>query len=323
MILPRRRCLRLGVGAVALPALSHMGLAQTYPTRPVHLIVGFAAGGSVDIVARLMGQWLSEQTGRQIIIENRAGAGTNIATEAVVKARPDGYTLLLVTASNAVNKGLYDNLAFDFVRDIEPVAGIVSLPYVMEVNPSVPVKALSEFIDYAKANPGSLNMASSGNGSASHISGELFKMMAGVDMLHVPYRGSPLPDLLGGRVHVYFSPISSSIEYIRTGRLRALAVTSVARQQALPDIPTVAEFVPGYESRNWSGIGAPRGTPAAIIDRLNQEINAALVDPKMTVRLTELGGTVLAGTPADFGRLIADETEKWGKVIRTANIKPG
>ncbi len=319
--LRRRDFLHLAAGAATLPALCRIAIAQTYPARPVHLIVGFAGGGSVDIVARLVGQWLSERLGRQIVIENRPGAGTNIATEAVTKSPPDGYTLLLVTTSNSVNATLYDRLKFNFITDIVPIAGIVSVPYVLEVNPSVPVRTVAELVAYAKANPAKLTFASSGNGAASHVSGELFKMMTGVDMLHVPYRSSPLPDLLSGRVQVYFSPIASSIEYIRTGKLRVLAVTSPTRQDALPDLPTVAEFVPGYEAANWSGIGAPKGTPIEIIDVLNKEINAGLADPKLKARLDELGGTALVGGPADFGRIIAEETEKWGKVVRAANIK--
>lgn len=319
--LRRRDFLHLAAGAATLPALCRIAIAQTYPARPVHLIVGFAGGGSVDIVARLVRQWLSERLGRQIVIENRPGAGTNIATEAVTKSPPDGYTLLLVTTSNSVNATLYDRLKFNFITDIVPIAGIVSVPYVLEVNPSVPVRTVAELVAYAKANPAKLTFASSGNGAASHVSGELFKMMTGVDMLHVPYRSSPLPDLLSGRVQVYFSPIASSIEYIRTGKLRVLAVTSPTRQDALPDLPTVAEFVPGYEAANWSGIGAPKGTPIEIIDVLNKEINAGLADPKLKARLDELGGTALVGGPADFGRLIAEETEKWGKVVRAANIK--
>jgi tripartite-type tricarboxylate transporter receptor subunit TctC len=318
--LPRRTFLHLAAGAAALPAISSVARAQAYPSRPVHLIVGFAAGGSVDLVTRLIGQRLSERLRRQIVIENRSGAGTNIATEAVVKASPDGYTLLSVTASNAINAALYNNLNFNFIRDIAPVSGIVNIPYVMVVNPSVPVKTVSEFIAYAKANPGKLTFASSGSGASSHVAGELFKIMAGVDMLHIPYRSSALPDLLSGRVEIYFSPIPSSIEYIRTGKLRVLAVTSAKRQEALPDIPTVSEFMPGYEASNWTGIGAPKGTSAEIIDKLNIEINASLADPEVKARLDELGGTVIEGAPADFAKLIADETEKWGKVIRAAKI---
>ena len=287
-------------------------------------IVGFAAGGAPDILARLMGQWLSERLGQPFVIENRPGAGSNIATEAVVRAPPDGYTLLLVSPANAINATLYDKLNFNFIRDIAPVAGIIREPHVMVVNPSVPAKTVPEFIAYAKANPGKLNMASAGNGTAAHVAGELFKMMTGVDMVHVPYRGAApaLTDLLGGQVQVMFAAMPASIEYIRAGKLRALAVTTATRSEALPDIPTVGEFVPGYEASAWFGVGAPKNTPAEIIDKLNKEINAALADPKIKARLADLGGTVLPGSPADFGKLIADETEKWGKVIRAANIKP-
>ena len=287
-------------------------------------IVGFAPGGAADIVARLIGQWLSERLGQPFVIENRPGAGSNIATEAVVRAPADGYTLLLVTAANAINATLYDKLNFNFIRDIAPVASIIRVPLVMVVNPSVPAKTVPEFIAYAKANPGKINMASAGNGTAAHMAGELFKMMAGVDMVHVPYRGG------GARAHRsarrtgagHVRPHAASIEYIKAGKLRALAVTTATRSEALPDIPTVGEFVPGYEASAWFGVGAPKNTPAEIVDKLNKEINAALADPKIKARLADLGGTVLAGSPADFGKLIADETEKWGKVIRAANIKP-
>jgi tripartite-type tricarboxylate transporter receptor subunit TctC len=321
MKLPRRRFLRLAAGAAALPAVSRVLWAQTYPTRPVHLILGFAAGA--DIIARLIGQSLSERLGQSFIVENRPGAGSNTAAEAVVNAPPDGYTLLWVTVSNAFNASLYDKLNFNFIRDIAPVASIVRLPQVMEVNPSFPAKTVPEFIAYAKANPGKINMATSGIGSSSHIYGELFKMMARIGMLDVPYRGSvpALTDLIGGRVQVMFDILPSSVEYIRTGKLRALAVTTATRSEALPDIPAVGEFVPGYESSNWTGIGAPKSTPVEIIEKLNKEINAGLADPRMKARLADLGATALAGSPADFGKLIADETEKWGKVIRAANIK--
>jgi tripartite-type tricarboxylate transporter receptor subunit TctC len=309
---PPRQFLHLAAGAVALPALSRIAKAQAYPTRPVRLIVGFPAGGPSDIVARLIGQWLSERLGQPIVIENRPGAGTNIATEAVAKAAPDGYTLLLATSTNAFNATLYDNLNFNFVQDITPVASIVRVPLVMEVNPAVPARTVPEFIAYAKANPGKLNMASGGNGTSDHVCGELFKMMAGIDMVHVPYRGGApaLTDLLGGQVQVLFDPIPASIGYIRTGKLRALAVTTATRSDALPDIPTVAEFVPGYEASTWYGVGAPKKTPAEIINKLNKEINASLADPKLTARLADLGTTALAASPADFAKLIADETDK-------------
>ena len=320
----RRRFLRLAAGAVALPAVSRGAWAQTYPSRPVRIIVGLAAGGATDIVARLMGQWLSDRLGQQFVIENRPGANGNIATEAVVNASPDGHTLLAVSPAAATNGALYDKLNFDFLRDIAPVAGIIRVPNVMAVSLSLPVKTVPEFIAYAKANPDKINMASAGIGSSNHLSGELFKLMSGARMLHVPYRGAApaLTDLIGGQVQVIFSAVPSTVEYIKADKVRALAVTSTSRSEVLPDLPTIAEFVPGYEASNWWGIGAPKNTPAAIVDKLNQEINAALADPKMKARLVvELGGTVLAGPPADFGKLIADETDKWGKVIRAANIK--
>jgi tripartite-type tricarboxylate transporter receptor subunit TctC len=322
MKLHRRKFLHLAAGAAAVAVAPRIALALDYPTRPVRVIAGYAAGGGPDIVARLMSEWLSERFRQQFIVENRTGAGTNLATEAVVTALPDGYTLLEVTASNAFNATLYDNLSFDFIRDIAPVGSISRTPFVMEVNPSLPVKTVPEFIVYAKANPGKINMASNGIGSAGHVAGELFEMMTGVDMVHVSYRGSYLPDLLGGQTQVTFSPIPTSIEQIRAGKLRALAVTTAARVEALADIPTVGEFVPGYEASGWLGFGAPKNTPAEIIDQLNQEINAGLADPKMKARLTDLGSIAFAGSPADFGKLIADETEKWGKVIRAGNIKP-
>jgi tripartite-type tricarboxylate transporter receptor subunit TctC len=323
MKLPRRQFLHLAAGAAALPAVSRVARAQAYPTRPVRLIVGFAPGGGVDITARLIGQWLSERLGQQFLIENRPGAGTNIATEVVVRAPADGYTLLLAASPAAINATLYDKLNFNFIRDIAPVAGIMRVPNVMVVNPSVPAKTIPEFIAYAKANPGKINMASGGVGGPSHVSGELFNMMAGVNMIHVPYRGvaPALTDLLGGQVQVTFATMPSSIEYIRAGKVRALAVTTATRSEALPDIPTVTDFVPGYEASAWYGIGAPRNTPVEVIDKLNREINAGLADPRMKSRLADLGGTVLAGSPADFGKLIADETEKWGNVIRALNIK--
>jgi tripartite-type tricarboxylate transporter receptor subunit TctC len=323
MKLIRRQFLHLAAGAVALPALSRLASAQTYPSRPVHLIVGYAPGGGTDVAARLIGQWLSERLGQPFVIENRSGAGGNIGTETAVHAPPDGYTLLLVSLANATNATLYDKLNYNFIRDVAPVAGIVRVPNVMEVNPAVPVKTVPEFIAYTKANPGKINMASAGNGSPPHVAGELFKMMAGVNMQHVPYRGggAALADLLGGQVQVTFESTSSSIEYIRSGKLRALAVTTSTRSEALPDIPTLSDFVPGYEASSWYGIGAPKNTPPDIVDKLNKEINAGLADPKIKARFAELGGIALSGSPADFGKLIAEETEKWGKVIRAANIK--
>jgi tripartite-type tricarboxylate transporter receptor subunit TctC len=324
MKLLRRQFLHLAAGAVALPAVSRIAIAQTYPTRPVRWIVGYPPGGATDIAARLMGQWLSERLSQPFVIENRPGASGNIGTQAVVNAAPDGYTLLLVNAGNAINATLYDNLSFNFIRDIAPVASIVRVPLVMQINPSVPAKTVPEFINYAKANPGKLNMASSGNGTPQHVSGELFKMMAGINMTHVPYRGSApaLTDLLGGHVQVVFDTTLASIQYIRAGRLRPLAVTTATRLEALPDIPTVGDFLQGYEASGWYGVGAPKNTPVDIVEKLNKEINAGLADPKVKARLAELGGIVLAGSPADFGRLIAEETKKWGKVIQAANIKP-
>jgi tripartite-type tricarboxylate transporter receptor subunit TctC len=321
---PRRQFLHLAAGAAALPFAPRFAWAQPYPSRPVRIVVAFTAGGVNDILARLMGQWLSERLGQPFIVENRPGAGTNIGTEAVVRAVPDGYTLLLVSPANAINTTLYDKLNFNFMRDIAPVAGIIRFPNVVVVNPSLPIKTIPELIAYAKANPGKLNMASGGNGSAGHVSGELFKMMAGVNMLHVPYRGSgpALTDLIGGQVQVTFDPLPSSIEIIRTGKLRALAVTTSMRSQVLPDIPTAADFVPSYEASTFHGIGLPKSTPADIVEKLNKEINAALADPKMKSQLAHLGGTVLAGSPADFVKLIAEETEKWAKVIKSAGIKP-
>jgi tripartite-type tricarboxylate transporter receptor subunit TctC len=321
--LPRRNFLHLAAGAAALPTVSRIARAQAYPTRPVRLTVPLAPGGSGDILARLMGQWLSERLSQQFVIDNRSGGGGNIGTEAVVRAPADGYTLLLVSALNAINATLYDKLNFNFIRDIAPVASVIRSANVMMVNPSVPAKQVPEFIAYAKANPGKISMASAGTGTPSHVSGELFKMMAGVDMIHVPYRsgGPALTDLLGGQVQVAFTSIVSSIAYIRAGRLRALAVTPATRSEELPDIPTIGEFVPGYEASGWYGIGAPKNTPTEIIDRLNEETNAALVDPKMKARLLDLGGTPMPMTPADFGRLIANDTEKWGKVVKFAGSK--
>ena len=325
MKLPHRRnFLHLAAGAAVLPAVSQLARADTYPSRPVRIIVGFPAGGGTDILARLIGQWLQERLGQPFIIENRPGAASNVAAETVVKAPPDGYRLLMVTYVNAINATLYDNLNFNFIRDIAPVAGIMRVPNVMVVNPSVPATTVSEFIAYAKANPGKINMATTGSGSGPDIYGALFKKMAGVDLVAVAYRGDApaIIDLLGGQMQLYFGTLAGSIEQIKAGNLRALAVTTVTRSEALPDIPTVGEFVPGYEASSWFGIGAPKNTPGEIIDRLNKEINAGLADSKMKARFSDLGATVLPGSPADFGRLIAEDTEKWGKVIRAANIKP-
>jgi tripartite-type tricarboxylate transporter receptor subunit TctC len=323
MNLPRRRFLQLAGAAAALPAVSRSVSAQTYPARPVRLIVGFAPGGAADLSARLMGQWLSDRLGQQFVVENRTGAGSNIATEAVVKAPADGYTLLLVTPANAINASFYDKLNFVFLRDVEPVAGFMRIPNIMEVNPSFPAKTVAEFIAHAKANPGALSHASAGVGTASHLAGELFKVMTGVNMIHVPYRGNgpAVTDLLGGQVHVLFADLASSIEQVRAGTLRALAVTTTARSAALPDIPTVSDVVPGYEASSWFGVAAPKNTPAEIVDKLNTEINAALADPKMKARLADIGAMLLTGSPADFGKLAADETEKWGKVVKFSGAK--
>ena len=323
MKLPRRRFLHLAAGTAAFPVVSRIARAQTYPTRPVHLIAPYAAGGPNDITARMIGQWLSDRLGQPFVIDNRTGAGGNIGTEAVVRAPAVGYTLLLVSSSNAVNATLYDKLNFDFIRDIAPVAGIIRVPNVMIVNPSVPAKTVPEFIAYAKANPGKLNLATSGNGSTTHVSGELFKEMAGVDLVAVAYRGGgpALIDLLGGQMQVMFEPTVAALEFIRSGKLRALAVTTTTRSEVLPDIPTVSEFVPGYEASQWYGIGAPKDTPPDVVATLNKEINAALADPKLRARLADLGGIPTPMTPAEFAKLIADETEKWGKVVRTGNIK--
>jgi tripartite-type tricarboxylate transporter receptor subunit TctC len=320
----RRQFLRLAGGAAALTAVPRVARAQPYPTRPVRIVVGFAAGGGLDIVARLMGQWLSERLGQQFVIENRPGAAGNIGAYAVVGAAPDGYTLLLVNPTNAINATLYEKLNFNFVRDIAPVAGMIRVPSIILVHPSVPAKTVPEFIAYAKVNPGKINMATNGNGSASHIPGELFKMMTGVDLVHVPYRGTgpALIDLLGGQVQVMFVAMTATIEYINAGKLRALALTTATRSEVFPNIPTVSEFVPGYEFSNWQGVGAPKNTPADIIEKLNKEINAGLVDPTMKARLADLGATPFPGSPADFGTLIAAEIEKFSKVIRAANIKP-
>jgi tripartite-type tricarboxylate transporter receptor subunit TctC len=321
--LPRRNFLHLVAGAAALPVVSRFAWAQAYPTRAVRLIVPIAPSGGSDITARLIGQWLSERLGQQFVIENRPGGGGNIGTEAVVRAPADGYTLLMVGGYNAINAALYDKLNFNLIRDIAPVAGVIRSAAVMVVNPSVPAKTLPEFTAYAKANPGKISFGSPGIGTTGHVAGELFKMMAGVDMVHVPYRGGgpALNDLLGGQVQVMFVTTVASMEYIRAGRLRALAITTATRSDALADIPSVGEFVPGYEASTWYGVGAPKATPAEIVEKLNNEINASLADPKLKARLADLGGDVLALSPAGFGRLIADETEKWAKVIRAANIK--
>jgi len=322
MKLPNRRQF-LNLAASAVPAMPGIARAQAYPSRPVRIIVGFPAGGPTDVAARLMSQWLSERLGQQFIVDNRPGAGGNIATEAVVRAPADGYTLLSLGSQNAINATLYEKLNYNFVRDLTPVSGIIREPLIIEVQPSFPANTLPEFIAYAKANPGRINMASAGNGTASHVAGELFKMMAGVNMIHVPYRGAApaLMDLLGGQVQGCFAAISASIEYIKTAKLRALAVTTAERSTVLPDIPTVSEFVPGYEASFWHGLGAPKGTPAEIVDKLNKEVNAALTDRTIKVRLAGLGGAVLPGLPTDFGHLIDEETDKWAKVIRFAGIK--
>jgi tripartite-type tricarboxylate transporter receptor subunit TctC len=323
MKLPRRQFLHLAANAALLPAVSRFACAQTYPTRPVHLIVPLAPGGATDIIARLIGQWLSERLGQPFVIENRPGGGTNIGTEGVVKSPPDGYTLLLASTPNTINATLYGKLNFNFIRDMAPVASIIRNALVIVVHPSLPAKTVPEFIAYAKANPRKLNMASPGNGTPNHVSGELFNMMTGVEIVHVPYRsgGPALTDLLAGQVQVMFPATVSSIEHIRAGRLRALAVTTATRSELLPDIPTVAEFVPGYEASNWFGVAAPKATPAEIVEKLNKEINAGLADANMKARLADLGGDVLALSPAEFGKLIAEDTDKWGKVIRAANIK--
>jgi tripartite-type tricarboxylate transporter receptor subunit TctC len=323
MKLPRRTFLHLAAGAASLPAVSSIARAQVYPSRPVRVIVGVTPGSAPDIVARLVGQWLSERLGQQFLVENRPGAGTNIGTEVVVRAPADGYTLLLVGAPNAINTTLYDKLSFNFLRDIAPVAAISRERIVMVVPPSFPATTVPQFIAYAKANPGKVTMASPGNGSSPHVSGELFKMMTGIDMIHVPYRGGGqvMTDLIAGQVQVSFIGLTVAIEHIRSGKVRALAVTTATRSDMLPDIPTVGDFVPGYEASAFWGVGAPRNTPAEIIDKLNKEVNAALADPKIKSRIADTGGTVLPGSPADFGKFIADETEKWAKVIKFAGIK--
>jgi tripartite-type tricarboxylate transporter receptor subunit TctC len=324
MKFPRRQFLHLAAGAAALPAVSRLARAQSYPTRPVRWIVPFAAGGAPDIQARLMGQWLSERLGQPFVIEDRPGGGTSIGTEAALNAPPDGYTLVLLATGNVINASFYERLKFNLIRDITPIAGIGHAPNVMEVNPSVPANTVSEFIAYAKANPGKINMASGGNGTLSHVIGELFKMMTGVTMLHVPYRGTTpaVTDTISGQVQVMFDTVPASIEYIRAGKLRALGVTSATRSAALPDIPPVGEFVPGFEASGWSGVAVPKSTSMEIVDTLNREINAGLANPNIKARLADLGTTPLALSAHDFGKLIADETEKWGKVIRAANIKP-
>jgi tripartite-type tricarboxylate transporter receptor subunit TctC len=322
--LPRRRFLHLAASVAALPVAPRAASAETYPTRPVRIIVGYPAGGVGDILARLLGQWLSERLGQPFVIENRPGAATNIATEAVVRSPPDGHTLLWITAANAINATLYDKLNFVFLHDIVPAASFVGGPGVMEVNPAVPAKSVPEFVAYAKANPGKINFASSGMGSLSHVAGELFKIQTGVDMLHVPYRGAApaLNDLIAGRVQVMILPIISSIEHIRAGRLRALGVTTATRLEVVPDVPTVGELVPGYEVSDWTGLGVPRSTPAEIVDRLGTEVNAALGDPKMRARLADLGSVPMPMSSTGFVKLMTDETEKWGKVIKSAGIKP-
>jgi len=323
MRLPRRQFLRLATGAVALPALSRFAWGQAYPSRPIRWIVPFPPGGGTDILARLIGQWLSERLGQQFVIDNRPGGGSNIGTEAAVHAPPDGYTLLLAASVHTINPSLYDKLGFNFIRDIAPVAGIMRVPNVMVLNPAVPARSVPEFIAYARANPGKINVASAGIGTAQHLAAELFKLMAGIDTVHVPYRGTApaLTDLLGGRVQVLFMSPASSMEYIKAGTLRGLAVTSAARSQALPDLPTVGDFLPGFEASLMYGVGAPKNTPPEIIETLNTEINAGLADPNVKARLADLDGTVIGGSPADFGKLVAQETEKWHKVIRQANIK--
>jgi tripartite-type tricarboxylate transporter receptor subunit TctC len=319
----RRQFLRLAAAAAVLPAVSSIASAQAYPTRPVRLIIGYTPGGSADLTARLMGQWLSERLGQPFVIENRPGGGTNIATEAVIRAAPDGYTLLLVAPANAINATLYDKLNFNFLQEIEPIAGIIRFPNVVVVNPSVPVNTIPELIAYAKANPGKLNMASSGNGSTIHMSGELFKMLTGINMVHVPYRGGApaLTDMLSGQVQVMFDNIPTCAEHVKSGKLRGLAVTSTARSEVLPDLPTVADFLPGYEASAWYGLAAPKGTPREIVEALNKAVNAVLADPVAKKRFAEVGAILLPGSAADFGKLLADETEKWGKVVKFAGAK--
>jgi tripartite-type tricarboxylate transporter receptor subunit TctC len=323
MTIRRRQFLTLAGAAVALPGLSRVAAAQAYPARPVRVVIGYTPGGSADITARLMAQWLTERLGQSFVIESRPGAGTNIATEAVINAPPDGYTLLLVAPANAINATLYEKMNHNFLRDIVPVAGIIRFPNVVVVNPSVPVKTIPELIAYAKANPGKLNMASSGNGSTIHMSGELFKMMTGINMTHVPYRGGApaLTDMIGGQVQVMFDNIPTATEFVRSGQLRGLAVTGSARSDTLADLPTVADFLPGYEAYSWYGVGAPKGTPVDIVEKLNREINAILAESKAKERFKELGATVIPGSPAEFGKWVADETEKWGRVVKFAGAK--
>ena len=323
MNFPRRRFLRLAAGAAVLPGLSNIARAETYPARPVRVIIGYTPGGSADLTARLMGQWLSERLGQPFVIENRPGGGTNIATEAVIRAAPDGYTLLLVAPANAINATLYDKLNFNFLQEIEPVAGIIRFPNVVVVNPSVPVKTIPELIAYAKANPGKLNMASSGNGSTIHMSGELFKMLTGINMVHVPYRGGApaLTDMISGQVQVMFDNIPTCAEHVKSGKLRGLAVTSTTRSEVLPDLPTVADFLPGYEASAWYGLAAPKGTPRDIVETLNKAVNAVLADSVAQKRFAELGAFLLPGSAADFAKLLGDETEKWGKVVKFAGAK--
>jgi tripartite-type tricarboxylate transporter receptor subunit TctC len=325
MKLPRRDFLHLAGALAVASAVPRGASALDYPNRPIHWVIGFPPGGGADIVSRIMGRWLSERLGQQVVIENKPGAGTNIATEAVVNASPDGYTMLWAGISNAINAQLYPGLSFDFLRDIAPVAGIVRFPLVIEAHPSVPAKSVAELVALAKANPGKITLASYGTGTISHVAGELFKAKVGVDMVHVPYRGgggAALTDLLGGQVQVFFSPVAASMAFIKADKLRSLAVTTAARSESLPNLPTVGDFVPGYEAGGWEGVGAPKNTSAEIIDRLNKEINAALADPTMKARLADLGGMVLPGSPSDFGKLVAEETEKWGKVVKFAGIKP-
>jgi tripartite-type tricarboxylate transporter receptor subunit TctC len=323
MKLSRRKFLHLAAGAAVLPAMSHIAWAQSYPSRPVRIIVGFPAGGSMDIVGRLLGQWLSDRLGQQFVVENRPGASSNISTESVARAAPDGYTLLMISSANTINATLFEKLSFDFVGDIAPVASATEVPLVMEVNPSVPVRTVPEFVAYARANPGKINMASPGIGTPPHVAGELFKTMAGVDIIHVPYRGDApsVSDLIAGQVQVMFGVLPSSIEHIRAGKLRALAVTTGARSDVLPDIPMVGEFIQGFQASLWFGVGAPKNTPAAIIDKLNAEINQALTDPKLKARFAELGATPFASSPGAFAKFVADDTAKWAKVIKAANIK--
>jgi tripartite-type tricarboxylate transporter receptor subunit TctC len=325
MRVPRRHFLQLAAGAAALPAMPRFARAQSYPSRPVRWIVGFAAGGPQDIVARLLAQVLSERLGQQFVIENRAGAGGNIGTEAAVRAAADGYTILMIGPSATINATLYDNLNFVFLRDIAPIASIMRTSNVMEVNPSFPAKTVPEFIAYAKANPGKINYASAGSGSSQHMAGELFKMMTGIDMVHVPYRGAApaLTDLLAGQVQSMFDNMTSSVEHVRGGRLRGLAVTTAARSEALPDLPIVGDFVPGYEASGIYGVGVPKETPRDIVDKLNREINAAISDPKIKARLADLGGLILSGSSADFAKVLAEEVEKWGKVVKFSGAKPG